>query len=163
MGFFDDALNKAAPGGNLTKPLVIAAGALLLAKYLHGSDNSQAAAPAPAPTPASVPQPDAGQGGSAGGGLGGGLLGGLGGLLERFQQAGQGNVINSWIGHGDNAPIQPGTLGQVLGSQTISDLAQKAGINEQDLLNQLAQNLPNIINHLTPNGRMPLAGEVEQQ
>lgn len=158
MGFLDDALNKAVPGGNLTKPLVIAAGALLLAKYLHRNDDTQAAAPAPAPAPnpvpTSVPQPGADQGG--------GLLGGLGGLLERFQQAGQGNVINSWIGHGDNAPIQPGTLGQVLGSQTISDLAQKAGINEQDLLNQLAQNLPNIINHLTPNGRLPTTSETGQ-
>lgn len=155
MGFFDDALNKAVPGGNLTKPLVIAAGALLLAKYLHGNNAAPAEAPAPAaPNPSSAPQ--------AGADLGGGLLGGLGGLLERFQQAGQGNVINSWVGSGENAPIQPGTLGQVLGSQTISDLAQKAGINEQDLLNQLAQNLPNIINHLTPNGRLPTAGETQQ-
>ncbi|MDQ0395452.1 YidB family protein [Labrys monachus] len=155
MGFFDDALNKAAPGGNLAKPLIIAAGALLLAKYLHGNDGAPAPAPAPAPASPPVPQPSAAD-------QGGGLLGGLGGLLERFQQAGHGNVIDSWIGNGQNAPIQPGTLGQVLGSQTISDLAQKAGINEQDLLNQLAQNLPNIIHNLTPNGRLPTPNEVGQ-
>jgi uncharacterized protein YidB (DUF937 family) len=158
MGFFDNALNNAVPEGNLTKPLVIAAGALLLAKFLHGSSSdSQDAAPAPAPVPTPSATPA-----QAGADPSGGLLGGLGGLLEKFQQAGQGNVINSWVGNGQNQPIQPGTLGQVLGSQTISDLAQKAGINEQDLLNQLAQNLPNIIHALTPNGRLPTAGEVGQ-
>ena len=76
-------------------------------------------------------------------------------MLQKFQQAGQGDVINSWVGSGQNQQIQPGTLGQVLGSQTVQDLAQKAGINPNDLLGQLAQHLPEIINKLTPNGRLP--------
>jgi len=90
----------------------------------------------------------------------GGLLGNLGGLIEKFRHAGQGDVINSWVGPGQNQPIAPGQLGQVLGQNTISDLARKAGINEQDLLNQLAQALPGIINNLTPNGRLPTPQEL---
>jgi uncharacterized protein YidB (DUF937 family) len=158
MGFFDNAVNDAVPQGNLTKPLIIAAGALLLAKWLHGSsastDDTQASipAPVPAPAPAPVPAPSAQQADTSDDG---GLLGGLGGLLQKFQQAGQGDVINSWVGSGQNQQIQPGTLGQVLGSQTVQDLAQKAGINPNDLLGQLAQHLPEIINKLTPNGRLP--------
>jgi uncharacterized protein YidB (DUF937 family) len=163
MGFFDNAVNDAVPQGNLTKPLIIAAGALILAKMLHGSsssastDDTQASIPAPAPAP--VPAPSAPQAGTSDDG---GLLGGLGGLLQKFQQAGQGDVLNSWIGGGQNQPIQPGTLGQVLGSQTVQDLAQKAGINPNDLLGQLAQHLPEIINKLTPNGRLPTQAELGQ-
>jgi uncharacterized protein YidB (DUF937 family) len=155
MGFFDNALGNAAPQGGLTKPLIIAAGALLLAKYLHGGStpaDTPDAVPVPAPAAPPVDTSDAG----------GGLLGGLGGLLQKFQQAGQGDVANSWVGTGQNQPIEPGTLGNVLGSQTIKDLAQKAGINEGDLLSQLAQNLPNIINALTPKGRLPTQSEIGQ-
>jgi uncharacterized protein YidB (DUF937 family) len=45
----------------------------------------------------------------------GGLLGGLGGLLDKLQNGGLGNVINSWIGHGQNQPVSPGQLGSALG------------------------------------------------
>lgn len=163
MGFFDNAVNEAVPdsGGGLTKPLILAAGALLLAKWLGGGSSeeaqpdTQASIPAPAPAPApSAPQVDASNDG--------GLLGGLGGLLEKFQQSGQGDVINSWIGNGQNKPIQPGQLGQVLGQDTLNNLAQKAGINSNDLLGQLAQHLPEIINKLTPNGRLPTRNELGQ-
>jgi uncharacterized protein YidB (DUF937 family) len=165
MGFFDNAVNDAVPQGNLTKPLIIAAGALLLARMLRGSsastDDTQASipAPVPAPAPAPAPAPSAQQADTSDDG---GLLGGLGGLLQKFQQAGQGDVMNSWIGSGQNKQIQPGQLGQVLGPDTLNDLAQKAGINPNDLLGQLAQHLPEIINKLTPNGRMPTRGDLGQ-
>jgi len=155
MGMFDDAVNDAVPGGNLAKPLIIAAGALLLAKMFHHSA-PEAPQPVPMPQPVPVPQPDQPIDTSDHGGL----LGNLGGLIEKFQRAGQGDVINSWVGSGQNQPIQPGPLGQVLGQTTISDLARKAGVNEQDLLNQLAQALPGIINNLTPNGRLPTTQEL---
>jgi uncharacterized protein YidB (DUF937 family) len=145
MGLFDDALKGAVPGGNLATPIAIAAGALLLGKLFGGSS----AAPAPAP-----------QQGAAS--SGGGLLGGLSDLVQRFQTAGHGEAVNSWVGHGDNAPIQPTQVGSALGQQTISDLARQSGLSEQELLAQLAQALPTIINRLTPNGRLPTQSELGQ-
>ena len=142
MGFFDDALKNAVPGGNLTTPLAVAAGALLLGHFLGGSS-------APA-TPNAAPAAAAG----------GGLLGGLGDLVQKLQSSGQGATVNSWIGNGANQPIQPSQLGAALGTQTVNDLAAKAGINPSDLLNQLSQALPGLVNSLTPNGRLPTAGEV---
>ena len=157
MGMFDDALKNAVPDGNLTKPLIIAAGALLLAKmFSHKSAPVQPESPPIAPQPVPVPQTADEVDTSDHGGL----IGNLGGLLEKFQKGGQGDVINSWIGSGQNQTIQPGPLGQILGQSTISDLARKAGINEQDLLNQLAQALPGLINNLTPNGRLPTTQEL---
>ena len=90
----------------------------------------------------------------------GGLLGGLGGLLSRLQQAGQGDVANSWVGPGENVPIPPTQLGSALGQQTVSDLARQAGVSEQELLAQLSKVLPNLVNNLTPNGRLPTQSEV---
>ncbi|MDQ0471491.1 YidB family protein [Labrys wisconsinensis] len=154
MGLFDDALKNAVPDGNLTKPLIIAAGALILGKMLSGRSAPQEAQPAPQPVPQAPPP------GAAPAGDDGGLLGGLGGLLGKLQQGGLADAANSWVGTGQNQPVQPGQLGQALGQSTISDLAKQAGISEQDLLNGLSQVLPGLIDKLTPNGRVPTHSEL---
>lgn len=154
MGLFDDALKNAVPDGNLTKPLIIAAGALILGKMLSGRSAPEEAQPAPQPVPQAAP-PSAAPAGDDGG-----LLGGLGGLLGKLQQGGLADAANSWVGTGQNQPVQPGQLGQALGQSTISDLAKQAGISEQDLLNGLSQVLPGLIDKLTPNGRVPTHSEL---
>src|ERR1700678_2074153 len=49
-------------------------------------------------------------------------------------------------------PIQRGQLGSALGQQTISTLAARSGLSEQELLAQLSAVLPQLINNLTPAG-----------
>jgi uncharacterized protein YidB (DUF937 family) len=147
MGLFDDALKGAVPGGNVAAPLAIAAGALLLGKYL----SSRSAAP----TQEVQPAPAAPQGG--------GLFGGLNDLVQKFQNAGHGDVVNSWIGQGANQPVTPAQVGSALGQQTISDLARQAGVSEQELLGHLTQALPGLVNGLTPNGRLPTQAELAAQ
>lgn len=87
-----------------------------------------------------------------------GTHGGLGGLMAKFQQAGLGDVIGSWVGSGQNQAISSEQLHQVLGSEAISGLAAKLGINMGDTANQLSQVLPGLINHLTPHGQAPEGG-----
>jgi len=124
---------------NLSKPLMLGLGALLVGKMLsRGSATAQPSAP---------------QG--AGASADGGLVGGLGGLLEKLQNAGHGDTVRSWVGPGQNQPIDPGQLRSALGQKTLSDAAQQAGINEQELLAQLSQNLPQFVDKLTPNGQIP--------
>jgi uncharacterized protein YidB (DUF937 family) len=84
----------------------------------------------------------------------------LGGLLERFQQGGQGNVINSWIGSGQDQPVQPGLLGTVLGPNIIKALTQSSGLSEAELAEQLSQVFPGVVDKLTPNGRTPALAEL---
>ncbi len=101
--------------------------------------------------------------GAIAGALGGllannGSLGGLGGLVGKFEQAGMGDVIGSWIGKGDNAPISGGQLGNVLGSDAIAGIASKLGINATTLLPMLAAMLPQLIDQLTPHGKVPEEG-----
>jgi uncharacterized protein YidB (DUF937 family) len=152
MGLFDDAV----PGGSIAKPLMIALGALVVGKMLSGHS-----APAEPAAPPPNPMPQSPQGGGFLGGLaGGGLAGGLGGLLEQLTQAGHGQVANSWVGPGQNAPIQPGQLGSALGQTTVSDLARASGMSEQDLLTQLSRVLPGVVDRLTPNGQVPSQPEI---
>ena len=150
MGLFDNALKGAIPGGDLAAPIAVAAGALLLGKLFSGS-SAAPAAPTPAPAPQQFAPP------------GGGLFGGLNDLVQKFQTAGHGDVVNSWVGSGANAPIQPAQVGSALGQQTISDLARQSGLSEQELLAQLAQVLPGLVNKLSPDGRLPTQAELAAQ
>lgn len=87
-----------------------------------------------------------------------GQQGGLGGLMEKFQQAGMGDVMNSWVGTGANQPISGDQLGQVLGQDTLADLASKIGMDRDAAAGQLSQILPGIIDRLTPQGQAPQGG-----
>jgi uncharacterized protein YidB (DUF937 family) len=91
--------------------------------------------------------------GSAAGGGGGGL-GGLGALLEQFQRAGFGDAARSWVSTGDNQPMPPGALEQVFGPGGLAEIARRAGLSEADTSRGLAQLMPEVINHVTPQGAM---------
>ena len=84
--------------------------------------------------------------------------GGLGGLLDKFNQAGLGDAAKSWVGTGENTPISGDQLGQVLGNDTIADIASKLGLSHGDTAGSLAQMLPGIIDKLTPHGQAPAGG-----
>jgi uncharacterized protein YidB (DUF937 family) len=86
--------------------------------------------------------------------------GGLGGLASSFQQAGLGNIIQSWIGHGPNQPVEPGQLQQVFGEERVQEMANQSGMAPTDFLSQLSQHLPRAVDGLTPNGRLPDEGSV---
>lgn len=90
----------------------------------------------------------------------GGLLGGLSGLLQRFQQGGQCDIINSWIGSGQNGPIAPDQLHQALGPEAVNNLSRLTGVAPPDLSAELARVLPGVVDRLTPHGRMPSESEM---
>jgi uncharacterized protein YidB (DUF937 family) len=84
--------------------------------------------------------------------------GGIGGLVSKFAQHGLGDVINSWIGTGQNQAIGADQISQVLGSDAVTGLAQKLGLSSGDMAGQLSQMLPQIIDQLTPHGQVPQGG-----
>jgi uncharacterized protein YidB (DUF937 family) len=87
--------------------------------------------------------------------------GGLNGLIQRFHENGAGEIISSWVGTGENQPISADTLHQVLGSETITNLAAKAGVEPEQVTGLLSQVLPHVVNAATPNGEVPADGKVE--
>ena len=94
-------------------------------------------------------------GGLLAAGGGGGAGGGLDGLVDQFQRAGLGEVIGSWIGTGRNLPVSAEQIGQVLGSDTVAQIAQRLGVDPAQAAGQLSHILPEVIDRLTPNGQLP--------
>ena len=97
-------------------------------------------------------------GGGQGGAQGGAQGGGLGAILAKAQQAGLGDVVSSWVGHGQNQPIAPDQVGQVLGSDTLASLARQLGMSNGDAASQISQMLPDLVDKLTPQGQVPQGG-----
>jgi uncharacterized protein YidB (DUF937 family) len=102
-----------------------------------------------------------GLGGMLGGILGGGALsGGLQDLMKQFQQNGHGDKADSWVSTGPNKPIAPHELEQALGSDRIDWLTRETGMSREQLLAGLSTALPQTVDKLTPNGRVPSEQEI---
>ena len=78
--------------------------------------------------------------------------GGLDGLIARFNEAGLGDVVGSWIGKGSNLPISAEQLSAVLGSDALAGMAAKLGIDPAAASGTLSEILPGLIDQLTPHG-----------
>jgi uncharacterized protein YidB (DUF937 family) len=101
-------------------------------------------------------------GGAGAGGLGSVLTGGLGELMERFNGAGNGHKVESWVQPGDNQPIEASELEQTLGADTIATLQEQTGLSKQELLERLSKTLPDAVNRFTPDGRLPTETEASR-
>lgn len=88
--------------------------------------------------------------------------GGLQGMLGQFQQAGLAQHVESWVGNGANQAITGDHVQQALGSDQVQALAQQAGMDPSQASQGLASLLPELVNHLTPNGGMPDASQLQQ-
>jgi uncharacterized protein YidB (DUF937 family) len=88
-------------------------------------------------------------------------VGGIQGLAQRLQQAGLGDVVNSWIGTGQNRPVDPRQLQEALPGE-VTDISQQVGVPPQQGGSLLAQLLPRLIDHLTPNGQVPQQDQMGQ-
>lgn len=108
-------------------------------------------------------------GGSAGESGGGAMLssvmsmlnehpGGVSGLAQSFEQNGLGHLMSSWIGTGENLPISADQITSILGNERVAAFAAKAGISPDVASSQLAELLPNVINKLSPGGKLPESG-----
>ena len=144
-------------------------------KHFGGSGQPGAQpAPAPAPSPKTINAGMPGGGGMsdmlkgglggllAGGAAGSILSGGLGDLMKQLQQGGQGEAANSWVGKGQNQPISPGDLASALGADQIDSIARQSGMSRDDLLQGLSQYLPDVVDQLTPDGRLPDENELSK-
>ena len=132
MGLLDDVVGAALgkSGSGLSSPIAMALMALLASRMSASAQTPQ------------------------------GSLGGLGALIDRFRNNGLEDAINSWIGTGQNQAISPGQLRQALGQETVEDLSQRTGLPHGDLLSQLSNILPGVVDRLTPNGQLPSDAEL---
>jgi uncharacterized protein YidB (DUF937 family) len=163
--------NPNAQSGGGMSPITMAILGLLAWKAVkHLTAGQPGATPAPAPGPGSSPAPGGGglggllQGGLggllAGGAAGSVISGGLGDLLKQLQQSGHGETASSWVSPGPNKSISSGDLANALGADQINSLTSQTGLSRDELLSGLSQHLPDVVNHLTPDGRLPTENEL---
>jgi uncharacterized protein YidB (DUF937 family) len=166
-------------GSGGMSPITMAILGLLAYKAIKGFTGSQpSAAPANPRVPsggnainANLPNSSGGLGDLLSGGLGGLLAGGAAGsilsgglndLLKQFQQSGQSDTVNSWVGTGPNKTISPNDLASALGSDKINALIAQTGMSRDDLLHGLSEYLPQVVDQLTPEGRLPTEQEAHR-
>ena len=159
-------------GGGMS-PLTMAVLGLLAYKAVKSFTSQPGAAPAAPAAPGS--SQTAGSGGGlgdllknglggllAGGAAGSVLSGGLNDLLKQFQQSGHGDVAKSWVDNGPNKAVSSDDLAKALGGDQINTLVAHTGLSRQDLLAGLSQYLPEAVNQLTPDGRLPTEQELSR-
>src|SRR5262245_21120861 len=117
MASSEDVIQRAVPGG-IGKPLMLALLALLASGALFGRGSKEGSATA---TKGPQAAPDEGVGG---------LLGGLGGLVDKLQKGGLGNLVNSWLRSGQKHPLSPTQLVPALGPDIIRPLRHRSGLSE---------------------------------
>jgi uncharacterized protein YidB (DUF937 family) len=81
--------------------------------------------------------------------------GGLGELVDHFTKNGQGKTAESWVGKGPNAPISDSQMEKTLGPDLIDSLVKQTGLSREELLARLSKTLPEAVDKLTPDGRVP--------
>jgi uncharacterized protein YidB (DUF937 family) len=100
-----------------------------------------------------------GLGGLLAGGAGGGMLGDL---MRQFDQSGAGDAARSWVSQGENMPVTPQQIERTFGPDIINQLANQFGMDKGELLQGLSETLPDVVNQLTPDGRLPTEDEISR-
>ena len=83
------------------------------------------------------------------------ITGGLGELMDQFTTGGHGEAAKSWVGTGPNQPISESQMEAALGADLIAGLVKQTGLSREDLLARLSTVLPEAVDKLTPEGKIP--------
>ncbi len=86
---------------------------------------------------------------------------GLAGLAQQFDQKGLGDLMQSWIGTGENKAISPDQLQHALGADQVQQFAKQTGMQGPEVSSALSALLPQLIDKLTPKGQVPQQNDLQ--
>src|SRR4051812_14210861 len=145
-----------------------------IAEMLRGAGQIASGASGPGAQGGVVGGPPTSAGSAGAGGLGGLLEGfsganpggflskGLHDLVSSFNQTGQGEAAQSWVGRGPNKEIAPPHLEQAIGPDVLASLSERTGLSREELLQRLSRELPNAVDRYTPDGRLPTEADLSR-
>ena len=87
---------------------------------------------------------------------------GLAGLIDKFKNKGLGGQASSWISRGENLPVSPHQVEQVLGPELLQQIATKTGLPVETVKQKLSAVLPPVVDQLTPEGAIPQEDILQQ-
>jgi uncharacterized protein YidB (DUF937 family) len=91
------------------------------------------------------------------------LTGGMMDLVNQFRGAGKADAVDSWVARGPNQAVSSQDLSRVLTEDQIAFLTQRTGLSREELLSGLSERLPQAVDQLTPEGRIPTAEEMQRK
>ncbi|MFA6178907.1 MAG: YidB family protein [Methylophilaceae bacterium] len=81
--------------------------------------------------------------------------GGVNGILDKFRAHGFSEQVDSWISTNPNLPLSAKQIQTVLGKCVLDEMSAKFDVTSADLSKKLAANLPDIVDQLSPEGKLP--------
>jgi uncharacterized protein YidB (DUF937 family) len=108
-------------------------------------------------------KPAAGGGPTAKGVIGALLTGGMMDLVQQFRGAGKADAVESWVARGPNKAVSSDDLSRVLTEEQIAFLTRRTGLSREELLAGLSERLPQVVDELTPEGRVPTPEEMQRK
>lgn len=91
------------------------------------------------------------------------LTGGMMDLVHQFRGAGKSEAVDSWIARGPNKAVSSNELSDVLTEEQVAFLTHRTGLSREELLKGLSERLPQTVDALTPEGRLPSAEEMQRR
>lgn len=85
-------------------------------------------------------------------------MGGVDGVLEQLRSGGLNDEIGTWVAQGANQAITPDRVRAILGDSQIAHAAQQMGVTPEQISQIIAQQLPRVIDMMTPDGQNPGGG-----
>ena len=164
MALLDILTGQQSTSGRVPPLAMALAGLLTYSKQKNPS--GEGAAPADGPSFAErledffKPSPSGGP--TAKGVIGALLTGGLMDLVQQFRGAGKADAVQSWVARGPNQAVSPSDLSKVLTDEQIAFLTERTGLSREELLAGLSERLPQVVDELTPEGRVPTAEEMQR-
>jgi uncharacterized protein YidB (DUF937 family) len=159
-----DILAGRQPSGGRVPPLAMALmGLLSYSKLKTPPGEGATAAPGLADRIEDFFKPSASGGPTAKGVIGALLTGGMMDLVRQFRGAGQADAVDSWVSRGPNQAVSPNDLSKVLTDEQVAFLSQRTGLSREELLAGLSERLPQVVDELTPEGRVPSAEEFQRR
>jgi uncharacterized protein YidB (DUF937 family) len=162
---------SAAGSGGMSKTTMALLAFLAYKAYKNITGSQPVPAGAPGPYPSRDAAEDTGPGGLAGvlrtifggGSMPGPVLRrGVDNTVRDLEERGHGDIARSWVARGPNRPITADKLESALGEDAIRDLMAQTGMDRDELLATLSEHLPRVIDHLTPEGRLPTEDEARR-
>lgn len=164
MALLDILAGRRASGGGRVPPLAMALlGLLAYNKLKKPGETPSGGQPGFAERLEDFFKPAAGGGPTAKGVIGALLTGGMMDLVNQFRGAGKADAVESWVARGTNQTVSPNDLSKVLTEEQIAFLAERTGLSRDELLAGLSERLPQVMDELTPEGRVPTTEEMARR
>ena len=71
-----------------------------------------------------------------------------------------GDKAESWVSSGENQPLDPDEVEKAIGSERLAKMSEQTGESVGALKTDLSKMIPEAVNKLTPDGKMPNPGDL---